>query len=54
MPRLDEEPSIEGQPSMMEALMDFDAPSGVAVIVLGALGYVMLVRRGFKGRNVNS
>ena len=54
MPRLDDEPRIEGELSAMASMLDFDAPSAVAVIVLGALGWLALVRRGFRGRNVNS
>lgn len=54
MPRVDSEPRVEGEPSALASVLDFDAPSAVAVIVLGALGWVVLVRRGFRGRNVNS
>lgn len=35
-------------------MMRFDEPMAVALIVLGALGYLVLIRRGFRGLVISS
>ena len=48
------EPRIEPEPGKVSQAFRWDEPAAVALIVLGALAFLVAVRRGFRGLVVST